>query len=76
MCDNFNMSCTGHVKDARELLLKKKIVKADALARMNDREVEEVIKENYKTFEVGEDWLLVPNDSYEKFCKLIIWICR
>lgn len=76
MCDDFKMQYTGHAKEARELLLKHKIVKADSLALMGDHAVEEVIKGNYKTFQVGEDWLLVPNDRYEEFCKLITWICR
>lgn len=76
MCDNFKMTCTGHEKQTRELILKKKLVKPEELALMGAWEVETVIKENYKTFEVSEDWLLVPNDKYEEFCKLITWICR
>ncbi len=72
----FKMNYRGYEKQARELILKKKFVKPEELALMSDWEVEKVINDNYKTFSVGEDWLLVPNDKYKEFCEMITWIYR
>lgn len=76
MSDDFIIRFAGHEKTAREIIYKNHIMPERQLALMSRPEIEECINENYKCFYIGEDWMLVPNEKYEEFCKLTTWIER
>lgn len=72
----FEITCIGHEKKARMLLLQEKLRTADELATMTEYEIEEAINAKFECYKVEDDWLLVPLDKVHSFNAMIRWIER
>ena len=73
---DFKIRYHGHERQARELLLKKKLKTAEDLSLMTSYEVEQAINAEFEAIETGDDWLLIPQDKYAEFNRITEWICR
>lgn len=74
--EKFEITCTGHEKTARELLLQEKLRTVEELAMMGRYEIEEAINAKFECCKVGDDWLLVPLDKVHSFNAMVKWIER
>ena len=72
----FSIKYTGHEKDARKLLLRKRLNTVEELAVMSTADVEEAINANFIAYDCGEDWLLVEKSKVEEFRRLATWVER
>ncbi len=72
----FTVKYRKHETGARKLLLEKGVKTTEELALMDTIDVEQVVNAEYEAFQSGPDWILVPRDRYDDFCRIAIWIER
>lgn len=72
----FEIYYLGHEKNARKLLLKDNLATIEELATMTSSDVVEKINKNYISYQIREDWLLIPKEKEEEFNQIVKTIYR
>lgn len=74
--NKFGFTYTGHERNARRIILERKLATAEELSVMSNAEVASIIDENFTAYRLHEDWLLVPKELEKEFNKIVVWCCR
>lgn len=76
MDSNFTLNFASQEKKARKLLLEKHHFPAEKLALMTTYEVEKFLEDQYVTYKLDDDWLLIHKDNVKEFNSIAIWLDR